>query len=122
VDADGLQFLAPGIRDRRFAAVGQHDRRAIGRMQREQLEARRDLLDRDDAQRIVIAGGDERFSLAAGDVPVTLAGVGQTFTVHFDDAGATRDSTYEALLTFQGADGKQYVAIVSSGVSVFALP
>src|SRR5262245_64754480 len=31
VDADGLEFLAPGIGDGRLAAVGQHDRRAVGR-------------------------------------------------------------------------------------------
>src|ERR1700676_4864497 len=43
VNADGLQFVAPCIRDRRFAAVGQHDRRAVGGVQCEQLQSRRDL-------------------------------------------------------------------------------
>src|SRR5436190_9243982 len=43
VDADGLQFVAPGVGDRCFPAIGQHDRRAVGGMQRKQLEARCDL-------------------------------------------------------------------------------
>src|SRR5947209_12806325 len=43
VHADGLQFIAPGIRDRSFAAVGQHDRCAVGGVKRKQLQARRDL-------------------------------------------------------------------------------
>src|SRR6202023_2882980 len=43
VNADGLQFVAPCIRNRRFTAIGQHDRRAVGGMQREQLQSRRDL-------------------------------------------------------------------------------
>jgi acyl-coenzyme A synthetase/AMP-(fatty) acid ligase len=30
VDADGLQLVAPGVGDRSFPAVGQHDRRAVG--------------------------------------------------------------------------------------------
>src|ERR1019366_4965079 len=43
VNADGLQFVAPCVGNRRFAAVGQHDRGAVGGMQREQLQSRRDL-------------------------------------------------------------------------------
>src|SRR5712664_4964177 len=43
VNADGLQFIAPCIRDRGFPAVGQHDRRAVGGMQGKQLQSRRDL-------------------------------------------------------------------------------
>src|SRR4051812_39967452 len=43
VDADGLQLVAPCVRNRRFPAVGQHDRRAVGGMQGKKLEARRDL-------------------------------------------------------------------------------
>src|ERR1700730_14101176 len=37
VNADGLQLVAPCIRDRSFAAIGEHDRGAVGGMQREQL-------------------------------------------------------------------------------------
>jgi len=33
VNADGLQLVAPRIRNRGFAAIGQHDRRAVGGMQ-----------------------------------------------------------------------------------------
>src|ERR1700675_1891476 len=43
VNADGLQLVAPCIRDRSFPAVGQHDRRAVGGMQGKQLQSRRDL-------------------------------------------------------------------------------
>ena len=41
--ADGLELLAPGIGDRRLAAVGQHDRRAVGGVQRIEQRARREL-------------------------------------------------------------------------------
>ncbi len=37
------KLVAPGVGDRGLAAVGQHDRGAVGGMQCEQLEARRDL-------------------------------------------------------------------------------
>ena len=43
VHADRLELLAPGVGDRGLAAVGQHDRRAVGRVQREQLHAGREL-------------------------------------------------------------------------------
>src|SRR3979490_1507045 len=43
VNAHRLQLVAPCIRDRSFAAVGQHDRRAVGGMQCEQLQSRRDF-------------------------------------------------------------------------------
>src|SRR6266704_6473624 len=43
VNTDGLQLVAPCIRDRGFPAVGQHDRRAVGGMQGKQLQSRRDL-------------------------------------------------------------------------------
>src|SRR5215213_3731079 len=39
VHAHRLELLAPGVRDRSLAAVGQHDRRAVGCVQREQLHA-----------------------------------------------------------------------------------
>jgi len=43
VHAHGFELVAPGIGDRGFARIGQHDWRAVGRMQREQLDARLDL-------------------------------------------------------------------------------
>src|ERR1700733_13113173 len=43
VHADGLQFISPGIRDRGFARIGQHDRGAVGGMEREQFQSGRDL-------------------------------------------------------------------------------
>src|SRR5262252_1047745 len=43
VHADGVELLAPGVGDGRLAAVGQHDRRAVGRVQRVKQGARRKL-------------------------------------------------------------------------------
>jgi len=37
VNTDGLQLVAPGVRDGSFPAIGQHDRGAVGGMEREQL-------------------------------------------------------------------------------------
>jgi hypothetical protein len=51
-----------------------------------------------------ISGGAGHFSIVGGFSPVTVAGVGATFQVQFDDAGATPDSTYDATLTFTSAD------------------
>ena len=51
-----------------------------------------------------ITGGASRFSLVGGFQSATLSGVGHTYTVHFDDAGATPDSSYSATLTFDSAD------------------
>jgi hypothetical protein len=50
-----------------------------------------------------ITGGDGRFSVS-GTVPVTLAGIGATYEVMFDAAGATADSVYTATLTFDCGD------------------
>jgi endonuclease/exonuclease/phosphatase family metal-dependent hydrolase len=52
----------------------------------------------------VIAGGDGRFSIVGGFTPAELAGTGRTYALHFDDGGATSDSTYEASLVFSGSD------------------
>jgi hypothetical protein len=52
----------------------------------------------------VVTGGDGHFTVVAGATPALLAGTGETFTVHFDDGGATRDSLYEAALTFASGD------------------
>jgi len=51
-----------------------------------------------------ITGGAGRFSIVGGFSPALLSGVGQTYNVHFDDAGATADSAYEATLTFTSED------------------
>ena len=51
-----------------------------------------------------VTGGDGHFTVTAGGTPALLAGIGETFTVHFDDGGATRDSLYEATLTFASGD------------------
>jgi endonuclease/exonuclease/phosphatase family metal-dependent hydrolase len=51
-----------------------------------------------------ITGGDGRFTIVGGTAPIQLAGIGETWTIHFDDAGATRDSLYEATLVIQSAD------------------
>jgi hypothetical protein len=51
-----------------------------------------------------LAGGDGRFSIVGGFSPALVAGVAQTYTVQFDDAGATQDLDYDATLTFASAD------------------
>ena len=43
MNADRLQFVAPGIGDRGFPRIGQHDGRAVGGVERKQLQSRRDL-------------------------------------------------------------------------------
>lgn len=52
----------------------------------------------------VVTGGAGRFSLTAPFTPVLLSGTGQSWNVHFDAAGATPDSTYEATLQFTVQD------------------
>jgi endonuclease/exonuclease/phosphatase family metal-dependent hydrolase len=52
----------------------------------------------------VVTGGDGRFSIAGGFEVAEIAGVGRSYAVHFDAAGALADSLYEATLTFSGAD------------------
>jgi len=49
-------------------------------------------------------GGAGRISLVGGFESANLAGVGKTYTVRFDDAGATSDSSYSATLIFGSAD------------------
>ncbi|MEO5987325.1 MAG: choice-of-anchor D domain-containing protein [Candidatus Eisenbacteria bacterium] len=51
-----------------------------------------------------IVGGAGRFSLIGGFSSALLAGTGRSHTVHFEDSGATADSTYEATLTFTSSD------------------
>jgi hypothetical protein len=52
----------------------------------------------------VITGGAGRFTIVGGFSPALLAGTGRTYTVQFNDAGATQDSLYEATLTFSSSD------------------
>jgi endonuclease/exonuclease/phosphatase family metal-dependent hydrolase len=50
-----------------------------------------------------ITGGDGHFSVT-GTTPQLLSGVGASFSVAFDDAATTADSTYTATLTFTSGD------------------
>ena len=50
-----------------------------------------------------ITGGDGHFSVT-GTTPQLLSGVGASFSVTFDDAATTADSTYTATLTFTSSD------------------
>ncbi|HEY2955667.1 MAG TPA: choice-of-anchor D domain-containing protein [Candidatus Eisenbacteria bacterium] len=52
----------------------------------------------------VITGGDGRFSIVGGFDPALVAGTGERYTIHFDDSGVVKDSTYEATLTFSNSD------------------
>ncbi len=51
-----------------------------------------------------IVGGDGRFSIVGGFSPALVAGVAKTYTVQFNDAGATAGADYDATLTFASAD------------------
>jgi hypothetical protein len=51
-----------------------------------------------------IAGGAGRFSIAGGFSPVPVSATPASYAVHFDDSGATTDSTYTAALTFTSTD------------------
>jgi endonuclease/exonuclease/phosphatase family metal-dependent hydrolase len=51
-----------------------------------------------------IVGGDGRFSIVGGFSPSLLAGTGQTYSIHFNDVGATLDQVYTATLTIASAD------------------
>jgi len=51
-----------------------------------------------------ISGGSGRFSLVGASFPSLVAGTGVPFTIHFNDAGASSDTTYQATLTFDTAD------------------
>jgi hypothetical protein len=50
-----------------------------------------------------ITGGDGHFAVT-GTTPQLLAGTGASFSVTFDDAATTADSTYNATLTFTSGD------------------
>jgi hypothetical protein len=51
-----------------------------------------------------IVGGDGRFSIVGGFSPALIAGTGQTWSLHFNDVGATLDQEYTATLTFGCSD------------------
>lgn len=51
-----------------------------------------------------ITGGAGRFSIVGGFTGALLDDTGKSYTVHFDDAGATADSQYTATLTFSVSD------------------
>jgi endonuclease/exonuclease/phosphatase family metal-dependent hydrolase len=52
----------------------------------------------------VMTGGGGRFTLVGGFAPAVVGGVSAAWPVHFDDTGATTDSTYFATLTFSSTD------------------
>jgi hypothetical protein len=52
----------------------------------------------------VIDGGAGRFSIVGGFSNALVGGTPASYAIHFDPAGSTADSTYEALLTFASAD------------------
>jgi endonuclease/exonuclease/phosphatase family protein len=51
-----------------------------------------------------IVGGDGRFSIVGGFSPALLAGTGRTWSIHFDDGGASLDQEYTATLTLASTD------------------
>jgi hypothetical protein len=51
-----------------------------------------------------ISGGSGRFTLIGASFPRLVAGTGVPFTIHFNDIGASSDTTYQATLTFDTAD------------------
>ncbi|MBI1798958.1 MAG: hypothetical protein HYR73_04665, partial [Candidatus Eisenbacteria bacterium] len=52
----------------------------------------------------VLTGDDGRFSIVGGFHAALAGPAGAPYMVHFDDSGATPDSTYEATLTFTNSD------------------
>jgi hypothetical protein len=52
----------------------------------------------------VITGGGGRFTFVGGFTTALVAGVSKPYPIHFDDTGATVDSTYFATVTFGSSD------------------
>ena len=48
--------------------------------------------------------GDARFSITGGFTPSLVTDMGQSYSIHFDDSGATGGTTYTGTLTFTSAD------------------
>ena len=51
-----------------------------------------------------ITGGNGRFSIVGGFSPLLIGSPSKPYAIHFNDAGATADSTYSATLTFTSSD------------------
>ena len=64
-----------------------------------------------------ITGGDGHFSVT-GTTPQLLAGTGASFSVSFDDAATSADSTYTGTLTFTGSDEALPGATAAAPLSV----
>jgi hypothetical protein len=64
-----------------------------------------------------ITGGDGHFSVT-GTTPQLLAGTGASFSITFDDAATTADSTYTATLTITSADEALPGAAAAAPLSV----
>ena len=64
-----------------------------------------------------ITGGAGHFAVS-GATPQLLSGLGASFSVTFDDAATTADSTYEATLTFTSADEALPGALAAAPLSV----
>jgi len=65
-----------------------------------------------------ITGGAGRFSIVGGFTSALLAGTGKTYSVRFNDAGATPDSTYDADLVFANSDEPLPGALPASSLTV----
>jgi endonuclease/exonuclease/phosphatase family metal-dependent hydrolase len=65
-----------------------------------------------------ITGGGGRFAIVGGFTPSLVSVPGRRYTIHFDDLGATKDSTYEADLTFATSDEPLPGAIALSALAV----
>jgi len=71
-----------------------------------------------------IVGGDARFSIDGGFSPSLIAGIGQTYSIRFNDVGATIDQVYTATLTITSGDEPLPGATAASDlvVSLRAVP
>lgn len=60
-----------------------------------------------------IVGGDGRFHVTGGAVPLDIGPASGDFTLQFDDAGAVAESLYTATLTFQTRDDQSVLGAAS---------
>ena len=65
-----------------------------------------------------IVGGDNRFTIDGGFSSSLLAGTGQTYSIHFNDVGATLDQVYTATLTIASTDEPLPGATAASDLTV----
>jgi hypothetical protein len=68
-----------------------------------------------------ITGGAGRFSIVGGFAPALVAGTAASYTIAFDDNGASADSTYQATLDFSSADEALPGAAAQPGLGVTLL-